>query len=314
MAKDPYSILGLKRDASDADIQKAFRRLAKKSHPDLFPGDKKAEDRFKELNAANDILGDPAKRARFDRGEIDASGAEVRQNPFAGAGRGGFHPGAGMGGGAGAQGFAFEDLSDLFGGMFRGGGMGSAGRGGNPFGGGGRSAPPPEDSRFILEVDFTDAAAGAKKRITLPGGKPLDVTIPAGINEGQTIRLKGQGGAGPGGTAGDALVEVRIKADPLYRREGRDIHVELPISLGEAVMGGKVEVPTVHGPVTVTVPQGANSGTRLRLKGKGIAASKREPAGDQYVTLKVALPKTPDPELEEFVKAWSAKKPYNPRS
>lgn len=306
MAKDPYTVLGLKRDASDAEIQKAFRRLAKKSHPDLFPGDKKAEDRFKELNAANDIVGDPVKRARFDRGEIDASGAEVRQNPFAGAGRGGFHPGARPGGpgmGGGAQGFAFEDLSDLFGGMFRGGGMG-----------GGRSAPPPEDSRFILEVDFTDAAAGAKKRITLPGGKPLDVTIPAGINEGQTIRLKGQGGAGPGGTAGDALVEVRIKGHPLYRREGRDIHVELPISLGEAVMGGKVEVPTVHGPVTVTVPQNANSGTRLRLKGKGIAASKREPAGDQYVTLKVALPKTPDPELEEFVKAWSAKKPYNPRS
>ena len=307
MAKDPYSILGVKRDASDTDIQQAFRRLAKKSHPDLFPGDKKAEDRFKELNAANDILGDSAKRARFDRGEIDGSGAEVRQNPFAGAGRG-HRPGAGAGGGA--QGFAFEDLSDLFGGMFRRGGA----RGGNPFGGGGASRPPAEDTQFTLEVDFTDAAAGAKKRITLPGGKSLDVTIPAGINEGQTIRLKGQGGAGTGGTAGDALVEVRIKPHAMFRREGRDIHVELPISLGEAVMGGKVEVPTVHGPVTIAVPQGANSGTRLRLKGKGIAASKRDPAGDQYVTLKVTLPKTPGPELEEFVKAWSAKKPYNPRS
>jgi len=309
MAKDPYSLLGVKRDATDAEIQKAFRRLAKKSHPDLFPGDKKAEDRFKELNAANDIIGDSAKRARFDRGEIDASGAEVRHNPFAGA-RGGQRGGGFRPGGAGDQGFAFEDLSDLFGGMFRG-GPGGGGRG-NPSGGGGHA--PPEDTRFTLEVDFIDAAAGAKKRVSMPGGKSLDVTIPAGINEGQTIRLKGQGGAGPGGSAGDALVEVKIKPDPLYRRDGRDIHVEVAISLGEAVVGGKIEVPTVHGPVTVSVPRAANSGTRMRLKGKGIAATKREPAGDQYVTLKVMLPKAPDAELEEFVKAWSAKKPYNPRS
>jgi len=307
MAKDPYSILGVARDASDADIQKAFRRLAKKSHPDLFPGDKKAEDRFKELNAANDILGDPAKRARFDRGEIDASGTEVRQNPFAHAGRarGGAGPG-GMGGGQ--QGFGFEDLSDLFGGMFRGGPGGRAG-GGHPFGG----AAQPEGTRFSLEVDLPDAAVGAKKRITLPGGKSLDITIPAGISEGQTIRLKGQGGAGPGGTAGDALVEIKIRPHAMFKREGRDIHVELPIALGEAVLGGKIEVPTVHGPVTIAVPQGANTGSRLRLKGKGVAATKKEAAGDQYVTLKVMLPKTPDPELEEFVKAWSAKKPYNPR-
>ena len=297
MAKDPYTILGVNRDASDAEIQKAFRRAAKKSHPDLFPGDKKAEDRFKELNAANDILGDPAKRARFDRGEIDASGAEVRQNPFARGGRAGGHPG----GGQQAGGFAFEDLSDLFGGMFRGGGGG-----GHPFGG---QTQAPEDTRFKLEVDFTDAATGATRRVTLPGGKSLDVNIPAGINDGQTIRLKGQGNHGA-----DALVEVKIKADAMFRREGRDIHVDVPVSLGEAVLGGKVDVPTVHGPVTVSVPQGANSGTKLRLKGKGIAASKKDPAGDQYVTLKVVLPKTPDPELEAFVKEWAAKKPYNPRT
>lgn len=296
MAKDPYTILGVKRDASDAEIQKAFRRAAKKSHPDLFPGDKKAEDRFKELNAANDILGDPAKRARFDRGEIDASGAEVRQNPFARGGRAGGQPG----GGQQAGGFAFEDLSDLFGGMFRGGG------GGHPFGG---QAQAPEDTRFKLEVDFADAATGATRRVTLPGGKSLDINIPAGINDGQTIRLKGQGNHGA-----DALVEVKVKADAMYRREGRDIHVDVPVSLGEAVLGGKVDVPTVHGPVTVSVPQGANSGTKLRLKGKGIAASKKDPAGDQYVTLKVVLPKTPDPELEAFVKEWAAKKPYNPRT
>lgn len=313
MAKDPYSVLGVKRDASDAEIQKAFRRAAKKSHPDLFPGDKKAEDRFKELNAANDIIGDPAKRARFDRGEIDASGAEVRANPFARGGRaggfggGGFggHPGGGFGGQQ-SGGFAFEDLSDLFGGMFRNAG-GSGGGGGNPFGGGHQA--PPEDTRFKLDVDFIDAATGATRRVTLPGGKSLDVTIPAGINDGQTIRLKGQGASGA-----DALVEVKIKPDNMYRREGRDIYVDVPISLGEAVVGGKVEVPTVHGPVTVSVPQNANTGTKLRLKGKGIAATKKDPAGDQYVTLKVMLPKTPDPELEAFVKEWAAKKPYNPRT
>ncbi|MBY0508793.1 MAG: DnaJ domain-containing protein [Rhodospirillaceae bacterium] len=301
MAKDPYIVLGVKRDASDAEIQKAFRRAAKKSHPDLFPGDKKAEDRFKELNAANDIIGDPAKRARFDRGEIDAGGAEVRQNPFARGTRGGpggfsgGFPGGGPQGGFGQQagGFAFEDLSDLFGGMFR--------------GGGGHQGPP-EDTRFKLEVDFADAATGATRRVTLPGGKSLDIAIPAGINDGQTIRLKGQGNQGA-----DALVEVKIKPDPMYRREGRDIHIELPVSLGEAVLGGKVEVPTVHGPVTITVPHGANTGSKLRLKGKGVAASKKDPAGDQYVTLKVVLPKVPDPELEEFVKTWAAKKPYNPR-
>jgi len=307
MAKDPYTVLGVKRDASDAEIQKAFRRAAKKSHPDLFPGDKKAEDRFKELNAANDIIGDPAKRARFDRGEIDASGAEVRSNPFARGGRAG-GPGGGPGGFGGQQagGFGFEDLSDILGGMFRGGGGPGGPGGGNPFGGSGRQAP--DDTRFKLEIDFTDAATGATRRVTLPGGKSLDVGIPAGINDGQTIRLKGQGNHGA-----DALVEISIRPDSTYKREGRDIHVEVPISLGEAVLGGKIEVKTVHGPVTVGVPQGANSGTRLRLKGKGIAATKKEPAGDQYVTLKVVLPKTPDPDLEAFVKDWAAKNPYNPR-
>jgi len=306
MAKDPYDILGVKRDASETDIQKAFRRLAKKSHPDLFPGDKKAEERFKELNGAYDILGDATKRAKFDRGEIDASGNEIRQNPFARGGRsrpGGFGGGPG-GPGGGEGGFAFEDLSDMFGGMFRG--------GGNPFGGGGRGQG--EDMRFTLEVDFADAVTGAKRRLTLPGGKSLDVAIPAGIGDGQTIRLKGQGGPGHGGPAGDALIEVKIKPDPMFKREGRDIHTELPVSVAEAVLGGKVDVPTVTGAVTLTIPKGSNTGTRMRLKGKGMAATKREPAGDQYVTLKVMLPKTADAELEEFVKAWSARKPYNPRT
>ncbi len=302
MAKDPYDVLGVKRDASDSDIQKAFRRLAKKSHPDLHPGDKKAEDRFKELNGAYDILGDAAKRARFDRGEIDANGMEIRQNPFAG-GRGRSYQGGGPGNPGGAENFAFDDLGDLFGGIFRG------GRGG--FGGGGPAQG--EDTRFTLDVDFIDAVTGAKKRLNLPGAKSLDVNIPAGISDGQTIRLKGQGGAGHGGPAGDALIEVKVKPHPLFKREGRDIHMELAVSLGEAVNGGKVEAPTVHGPVTLNIPAWSNTGTRMRLKGKGVPAGKKEPAGDQYVTLKIVLPKNPDADLQEFVKSWSAKKAYDPR-
>ena len=309
MARDPYEVLGVKSDASESDIQKAFRKMAKKYHPDLHPGDKKSEDRFKEVNAAYDIVGDAHKRARFDRGEIDASGAEIHRNPFAGGGR---HPGGGFGGGGfqggfshggAAGGFAFDDLSDLFGGVFR-------GRGG-PFG---QGVPTQgEDLRFTLEVDFTDAMTGGKKRITLPGGKSLDVAIPAGIGDGQTIRLKGQGAPGAGGPPGDALIEVKVRPHAQFKREGRDIHYELPVSLGEAILGGKVEVPTVHGLVTLTIPASANTGTRMRLKGKGVPATKREPAGDQYVTLKVVLPKEPDPELQQFVKAWSAKNPYDPR-
>jgi DnaJ-class molecular chaperone len=302
MARDPYDVLGVKREASEDEIQKAFRRLAKKSHPDLHPGDKKAEDRFKELNAAYDILGDAAKRARFDRGEIDANGTEIRQNPFAGARR----PGGGFGGGARAETFAFDDLGDIFGGIF-----GERGRAG-AFGGGGVPSQG-EDLRYTLEVDFVDAVTGVKKRLNLPGGKTLDVTIPAGITDGQSIRLKGQGAVGHGGPPGDAMIEVKVRTHALFRREGRDIHIDLPISLTEAVLGGKAEAPTVSGPVTLTIPKGANTGTRLRLKGRGVPASKREPAGDQYVTLKVQLPKKIDPELEEFVKTWAAKHPYDPR-
>jgi DnaJ-class molecular chaperone len=302
MARNPYEALGVKKDASDSDVQKAFRRLAKKSHPDLFPGDKKAENRFKDLNAAYNIIGDAEKRARFDRGEIDASGAEIRQNPFGRGARGG---GQGFTGGGAQGGFAFEDLSDLFGGMFKG-GRGSGG--GSPFGSGPAQS---NDTRFSLDVDFVDAMTGAKKRLTLPGGRSLDVNIPAGISDGQTIRLKGQGGKVSGGKSGDALIEVRTKAHPMFRREGQNVHVEIPVSLKEAILGAKIEVPTVHGKLTVTVPKGSNSGSRLRLKGKGVAATKGKPAGDQYVTLQVVLPKKTDADLESFLKSWS--NTYNPR-
>lgn len=301
MSRSPYEVLGVQKNASNDDIQKAFRRLAKKSHPDLFPGDKKAEERFKDLNTAYDIIGDADKRARFDRGEIDNAGAEVRQNPFARGARGG----QGFAGGGGQGGFAFEDLSDLFGGMFKG---GHRSAGGSPFGGG---SAPTNDTRFSLDVDFTDAMTGAKKRLTLPGGRSLDVNIPAGISDGQTIRLKGQGGHGAGGKSGDALIEVKVKAHPAFRREGQNIYSDLPISLKEAVLGAKVDVPTAHGKLTVTVPKGSNSGSRLRLKGKGVAATKGKPAGDHYVTLKVILPKKPDPDLEKFIQGWSNS--YDPR-
>jgi DnaJ-class molecular chaperone len=165
----------------------------------------------------------------------------------------------------------------------------------------------------MLEVDFEEAATGATKRLTLPNGKSLDVNIPAGIDTGQTVRLKGQGGPEPGGQAGDALIEVKVRPHPVFRREGRDIHAEVPISLAEAVGGGKIEVPTVHGPVTMTVPPWTNGGTRMRLKGKGIAAGKREAAGDQYVVFEIVLPKSPDMDLEDFVKGWAQRKPYSPR-
>ena len=312
MAKDPYSVLGVARDASDADIQKAFRKQAKKLHPDLNPGDKKAEERFKDLNAAYDIVGDTAKRARFDRGEIDGTGAETRQNPFAGGFRRGPGAGPGAGGpGAGAQqgGFAFEDISDLFGGIFRGGrGPGPGGPGGAGF----RHGPMQgEDMRFQLEVDFLDAVRGGTRRLTLPSGKSLDVKIPAGIESGQSIRLKGPGEPGPT-QAGDALIEIKVSEHALFKRDGHNIRIELPVSLQEGVLGAKVEVPTIHGPVTVSVPKGATSGTTLRLKGKGITG-KGGTAGDEYVTLKVMLPPGGNADLEKFVETWGPKNLYNPR-
>ena len=302
MARDPYDVLGVKREASDGEIQKAFRGLAKKHHPDLNRNDKKSEDRFKEINAAYDIVGDDKKRARFDRGEIDAGGQEIRQNPFA---RGGFRPGAG-----GAQNINMEDFGDIFESMF---GQGRARRGGG-FGGGAGFKARGEDENFRLEVGFVEAVKGMKKRVTLPSGKSLDVAIPAGIEDGQTIRLRGQAAAGQGGgPAGDVLIEVKVAEHPVFKKRERDIHVELPVSLVEAVLGAKVEVETLSGAVSLTVPPGSNSGSVLRLRGRGLPAAGSKPAGDQYVTLKVSLPKEPDRELEDFVRGWSARHPYNPR-
>jgi DnaJ-class molecular chaperone len=301
MADDPYSVLGVQRSASTDDIAKAYRKLAKKWHPDLNPGDKAAEEKFKQVAGANDILSDPEKRGRFDRGEIDASGQERPQQHYYREYAGGED------GGRYRSTAGFEDIgafSDLFGDVFsrRGGG-----RGGQRFSARG------SDAHYRLEIDFLEAVNGAKKRITLPDGGTLDVTLPAGAVDGQVLRLKGKGGPGMGeGGAGDALVEITVRPHPAFKREGNDIVVEVPITFDEAVLGGKIEVPTIGGRVFATVPPGANTGQTLRLKGRGVR-TRGGAHGDQLVMLQVVMPERVDPELKAFAEAWREKHPYDPR-
>jgi DnaJ-class molecular chaperone len=295
---DPYDLLGVARDAPQQDIQKAYRRLAKKLHPDLNPGDKDAQRKFQQLSAAYDIVGDEKKRARFDRGEIDASGAEPPQRRYY---REYAQAGAGSQRYENAEGFAdFSDADDILSAFFS-----RAGRRGARLRG--------EDQRYRLEVDFLDAVNGGRQRITLPDGASLDVVIPPGTRDGQILRLPAKGAPGAdGGEAGDALIEVSIRPHPFFKRKGADIRLDLPISLTEAVLGGKVTVPTPTGPVTATIPRGSNTGKVLRLKGRGVPerGGKR---GDEYLTLQVVLPDPPDAELEVFVTGWSAGRAYNPR-
>lgn len=292
---DPYEVIGVKRDASQKDIQAAYRRRAKKLHPDLNPGDAKAEEEFKELSAAYDILGDEEKRARFDRGEIDASGAEAppRQyyRDFSGADASAYQQGAS---------FNDADFDDILGGFFsRRAGQNARRRG--------------ADVRYSFQIDFLDAVNGATRKMTMPDGKTLEVRIPPGAHDGQALRLRGQGAPGQGGgEAGDALIELHVRPHPMFRRDGDDIRFDLPISLTEAVNGGKVRVPTPSGPVIATVPENTSSGKTLRLKGKGVAG-KNGARGDAYVTLKIVLPDRPDPELKAFVSQWADGKTFNPR-
>lgn len=295
--KDPYEILGVARSASSDDIQKAYRRLAKKLHPDLNPGNKQAEERFKELSFANDILSDAEKRRKFDSGEIDASGAEKPRQQYykdyasrADAGHAYQNP----------SGFAdFAGADDIFAELFRRQAQQS------------RRARGP-DAHYRLTVEFLDAITGATRRLTLPDGRTLDVTIPPGIQEGQILRLRGKGVPSAGeGEAGDALVEVSIIPHRFFTRVGDDIHLELPVTLGEAFLGGSIKVPTPGGPVVVKVPKGSNSGSVLRLKGKGV--SRRGGQGDELVKLKVVLPTGPDPELEAFLSRWKSGRAYEPR-
>ena len=297
--KDPYQILGVARDADQETIKKAFRKLAKKLHPDLNPGNKKVEQDFKEVNGAYDLLSDPQKRARFDRGEIDASGAERPERSFYRA----YAEGGGDSKYREAEfgEFSAEDiLSELFGGGRRGGGRPQRSRG--------------EDVSYTLAVGFLEAANGAKRRVTLADGKTLDVTIPAGTEHGQTLRLKGRGMPGlGGGPAGDAYVEIQVEPHAFLTRKDSNIHLDLPVTISEAVLGATVTVPTVDGKVSVKIPPGSNTGSTLRLKGRGLLDRRTGQRGDQYVTLKVVLPERPDAELKQFLERWGQEHAYDPR-
>ena len=296
--------------ASPGEIKTAYRRLAKKFHPDQNKTDPKAKEKFAEANSAYEILGDDTKKAKFDRGEIDAEGKPRGFEGFgAGAPGGGFRRtqrGAGGGQtfefntGAGPGGF---DPSELFGDIF-----GSRTRGAR------QQTQKGEDLTGTVSVSLVEAILGSTARVLLPNGRQLDVKVPAGIEDGKQIRLKGQGAPAPfGGESGDALITVRIAVHPHFRVEGRDIRLDLPVTLYEAVLGGPVESPTLTGAVELNLPPGSNSGRTLRLRGKGLPASGATPAGDLLVTLKIMLPEQADPELEALMKRWKGHRAYKPR-
>ena len=321
--KDPYEVLGVTKTASEAEIKKAFRTLAKKHHPDKHAGDEAAQKRFQEISGAYDILGDKEKRAQYDAGAIGPDGNPKGFDPRAGGFRQGHPFGSGFGGfggggaGAGAREFhfSFDDqpggaagFEDIFADL-----MGGRGRGGarQP-----RQTPPHqtkgEDFTAAVTVSFDEAATGGTRRVVLQNGEQIDVKIPVGVKDGQTIRVKGRGGAGLGGAAnGDILLTVSVAPHPNMTRDGNDIRMDLPVTLKEAVLGAKVPVPTLTGTVSLSVPPNSNTGTILRLKGKGIAAHGTAVAGDLYVRLVVALPDQPDEALKSFASSWQAN--YDPR-
>lgn len=318
MTDDPYAALGLTRSASGDEIRKAYRRIAKISHPDLNPGDSAAEKKFKAAAAAYDLLKDAEKRARFDRGEIDARGqerapqgfyrdqAERAGNPYR-SGRSYQHSGADA---------ADFDASDIFAEFLRQRGREGADFGGrhfDPRGAGQGFDARGTDRHYTMEVPFLDAVQGGSRRITLPDGTALDVKIPEGTADGQTIRLRGKGAPGYGnGPAGDALVTLTVLAHRIFARDGNDIVLTLPITLDEAVLGGKVTAPTVTGPVSLTVPRGASSGQTLRLRGRG-ARGRDGKTGDQRVILSIVSPPTVDDDLSGFLRDWRRKHRYDPR-
>jgi DnaJ-class molecular chaperone len=319
--RDPYEVLGVPRNASAAAIKSAFRKLAKKHHPDANNNDPKAAARFAEINAANEIVGDPDKRKQYDAGEIDAEG-KPRFQGFPG-GAGGF-PGGGRAratpggfeysyssGPQGGPGGNFEDiLNSMFGGGAAGMRGGRAGRGfdagPNPF------SAPDLDVAAAMTVTLEEAANGAAKRVRLPTGKELEIKIPAGLASGQQIRLKGQGETAPGHPPGDVLITVTIAPHPHFKLEGNDLRLELPITLDEAVLGAKVRVPTLTGAVQLSIPKNTSGGRTFRLKGKGFPA--RGAPGDLFVTTRIVLPDGHDADLEALMTRWRETRPYNPRS
>mgnify|MGYP000856865065 CR=1 FL=1 len=298
---DPYKVLGVARGASDEDIKRAYRKLAKKLHPDLNPGDKKIEAQFKETTAAYDLLSDTDKRRKYDRGEIDEHG-QPRGARF------NHRPGAGAGGPRRSRGgFGLEDdegfSDDLFGDFF---GFGKGGDGIKLKG---------ADVSYQVRVPFLEAVLGTRQRLNLADGKTLEVQLPPGTDTGQTLRLKGQGLPGRGGApAGDAFVEVTVEPHPIFSRDGNDVLVELPITLYEAVLGASINVPTIDGKVAVKVPAGSNSGTQLRLRGRGIQAGKSGQRGDQYVRLVVVMPKDVDSDLKNAIERSAELHPYKVRA
>ncbi len=295
---DPYEVLGVARTASQAEIKKAYRALAKKLHPDVNPGDTAVEQRFKEVSAAYDLLSDTERRRQFDAGEIGADGSPRHHGPFRHQYRkdsaGGFDFGAGG-----------IDIDDLFSDLFGRGRRAQTRQ---------QAKPRGQDLTFTVTVPFVEAMRGGSQRVSLYSGKTLDVNLPPGAEDGQRLRLKGQGMPGPaGGVAGDAFVEVQIAPHPYMRRDGLDIHLDLPVTLQEAALGAKVKVPTLDGVVSATVPPGSNDGTVLRLKGRGIMAPKGGRRGDQYVKLRITLPDRIDDELTAFLRSWEPPADYDPR-
>ena len=293
--RDPYEILGVERSASADDIRASYRKLAKKLHPDLNPGNKKAEEQFKEVSSAYELLSDAEKRARFDRGEIDASGAERPRQRFYRDFADADH--------AYTDASGFEDFAagdDIIAEILR--RQAQA-----------RANAPGADLHYHLAVDFLDAVNGATLRLSVPSGETLEVKIPPGVETGQVLRLRGKGAPGRGtGKPGDALVEITVNPHRFFTREGDDIHVELPVTLTEAVLGGEIAVPTPTGTVMMRVPKNSNTGATLRLRGKG-ARRQSGGHGDELVRLKVMLPPAPDPALEQFVSGWQAGRSYDPR-
>jgi len=334
--RDPYGVLGVPKDANPAAIKSAYRKLAKKLHPDANKQDKNAASKFAELNAAYEIVGDDDKRKAYDRGEIDAEG-KPRFRGFEGFGGGhpggpGGHPGGHPGGFGGGDG-QFETFTwGPDGNVHRSGGGGFGGDGGideilkGMFGGAGRrrrGGPQFEPEEFAdqqpggrdvtgnVTITLAEAAKGTSRRVSLPTGKEIDVKIPAGLADGQTIRLKGQGMPGPRGAAGDALITVSIADHPLFERDGNDLRLELPITLYEAVLGAKVRAPTLDGAIEIAIPAGSSSGRTLRIKGKGMPG--KDNAGDLYITVRIVLPEGGDADLEALMKRWRDEKPYDPR-
>ncbi|MFL5296127.1 MAG: DnaJ C-terminal domain-containing protein [Phenylobacterium sp.] len=310
MASDPYQVLGVSRGASADEIRKAFRKLAKQNHPDTNPNNKAAEERFKQVSGAFDIIGDPEKKKKFDAGEIDADGRETFRGFGGGQGPWGPPPGGGRGGQFHAESFEGVDLGDILGEMFGGGARGGGGGGGRGGGFGGFSQRG-ADVRARLEIDLEDAIKGGKRRIAFSDGRTIDVTIPKGAQEGQTLRLKGQGSPGRAGP-GDAFIELSIAPHPVFRREGEVLVMDVPVTVYDAVLGGKAEAQTPDGPVTLTIPKGSNTGARLRLKGRGLTDSHGR-RGDLFARLVVALPDKPDPELEKLAETWRKERPYSPK-